>query len=556
MRTPARGPTAALLFLAAIAGAHAAPQNHAGHAAGSVHFPISCSDSAQLDFDRALVLLHHMTYPQARAGFEAIAAADPDCAMAYWGAAMTLFQPLWPTRPGAADLRLGWQNVQSAQAIVSASARERAFIGAAAAFFRDPDSTDYWQRIERWAEAMRSVHASYPDDSEASVFYALALLASAQPATLQENSRRAVELLRPVYRRNPRHPGAMHYIIHADDIPGRERADLDIVRRYERIAPDNPHALHMPTHIYTRLGDWNGVIRGNLRAAAAALKYPAGAHGEFVWDEFPHAIEYLVYAYLQRGDDVNAAAQIARLRALPNLQPGAKTAFHLASTQARYALERHAWNEAAAIAPRTPGSVDWDRHPWPEAIAWFARGYGAIRSGDADAAARSGERLRQLEAAADKAGEAIFARQIRILGWDLDAWMLHAAGRDDAAVAELRRAVELEGDTPKPAVTPAATLPAPELLGDLLLELARPGEALGAYGLALQRFPRRFNSQLGEMRALAARGDARGAHDAACRLAGSALPAGRIAALPEVRRYRASGKCAESPAARGTASRT
>jgi hypothetical protein len=197
---------------------------------------------------------------------------------------------------------------------------------------------------------------------------------------------RAAEILLRVYRQHPEHPGSMHYLVHANDVPGRERELLDITRKYESAAPRNPHALHMPTHIYTRLGDWDGVIRGNLKAAEAALEHPAGENGEFVWDEFPHAIEYLVYAYLQKGAHDEAAAQLKRLLGTARLEPSFKTAFHLASTQARYALERHAWNEAALIAPREPASLDWNRFPWPEAIAQFAHGLGAVHLGKLDAA--------------------------------------------------------------------------------------------------------------------------------------------------------------------------
>ncbi len=455
----------------------------------SVHFPVSCDISVQADFDRAVTLLHHMTYPQARATFQEVAEHDPGCAMAQWGIAMTLFTPLWPTRPSPADLQQGWDAVQKARAFAPPTARERDFIAAAAAFFEDPDSTDYWARITRWETAMASVHAAFPDDVEASAFYALALLASAQPGpSTQEHSRRAVELLEPVLRDNPNHPGAMHYMIHANDIPGRERNDLDIVRGYEKVAPDNPHALHMPTHIYTRLGDWDGVIRGNLRAEAAALNYPAGDRGQYVTDEFPHAIEYLVYAYLQQGEDQKAAAQIKRLFATAHLEPTIKTAFHLASTRARYALERHAWAEAAALAPRSPATIDWDSYPWPEAVTWFARGYGAVRRGkDAEARNALGP-LQALESRAASTGEEIFARQIQILRLDLAAWAAHAMHDDESAITTLQQAVELEASTPKPAVTPAPTIPATELLADLLTELKRPREALAAYQQSLKRF--------------------------------------------------------------------
>ena len=486
----------------------------AASAAGAVDFPTSCNAAVQADFNHAVALLHHMTYPQARAAFRDIAVRDPTCAIAQWGIAMTLFQPLWPTRPGPADLHMGWDAVEKAQALKPPTPREQAFIEAVAAFFRDPDATDYWQRIARWETAMASVHAAFPEDREASAFYALALLASARPGpTQQEHSQQAVDLLLALLRQDPNHPGAMHYIVHADDIPGRELDDIDIVRKYEALAPDNPHALHMPTHIYTRLGDWDGVIGGNLRAADAALRYPAGDSGQFVWDEFPHAIEYLVYAYLQEGRDDDAAAQIARLVAVTNLEPGAKTAFHLASIPARYAIERKDWTAAAALVPREPASIAWDRFPWPEAISCFARGYGAARTGNVGEARKAVERIAVLKEKAAASGEEVFARQIEILRLELSAWIAHVAHEDESAISQAQQAVEIEGATPKPAVTPAATLPASELLGDLMIELGRPQDALIAYRESLQRFPRRFNGTLGVARALAQAGDTRGAAD-------------------------------------------
>jgi len=510
------------------------PHDHAGDI---VHFETSCNAAVQPDFDRALVLLHHMTYPQARAAFRAVADRDPDCAIAQWGIAMTLFTPLWPTRPSAADLHLGWDTVSKAKTLGHPSAREQAFLAATAEFFRDPDSRDYWQRIQRWETASASVHEAFPQDSEATAFYALALLASSRPGpSMAEHSQKAVALLLPLLEQNPRHPGAMHYVIHANDIPGREHENLDLVRRYEEIAPDNPHALHMPTHIYVRLGDWDGVIRGNLRAATAALKYPAGEHGEFVWDEFPHAIEYLVYAYLQQGEDDKADAEIKRLLATPKIEPTAKTAFHLASTRARYALERQDWKRAAKLVAREPTALDWDRYPWPEAVTWFARGYGSARIGALDESRRASARLGELDARASGAGEDVFARQIRILKLELDAWTAHAARADDGAIALMQQAVDLEGSTPKPPVTPAPTLPASEILGDLMIELGRPQDAASAYRQALQRFPKRFNSQLGAARASAATGDIGGALDEYCALMRNA-PNSPRAALGEARAF-------------------
>ncbi len=515
---------------------------HAGHDLGRVDFPVSCSTQAGVEFNRAVSLLHHMTYPQARKAFEQVATTDPQCAMAHWGMAMTLFQPLWPTRPSPAELRRGWQAVEKAKALKPPTERERLFVAAAEGFFREPTSTDYWQRIRRWEEAMEALYAAYPNDPEAECFYALALIATAPPDKVSlEHSERSAKILLAVYEQNPEHPGVMHYLIHANDVPGRETESLEIVRKYETIAPRNAHALHMPTHIYTRLGDWDGVIRGNLRAAEAALEAPAGDRGEFVWDEFPHAIEYLVYAYLQKGEDGEADEQLKRLHATAHLQPTFKTAFHLASTQARYALERRAWSEAALLVPREPPSLDWDRFMWPEAVTCFARGLGAARLGRVEEAAQSVKRLEELEAAARLAGENLFARNIHVLDLEVQAWLAQARQDSDSSVALMRQAAELEVSTPKHAVTPGPTLPALELSGDLFLEQGHPAEALAAYKRSLELYPKRLNGLLGAARAARALGDEPQALAFYRELLGVAVGGTRPVALQEAQKF-ASGK--------------
>ncbi|HEX2833159.1 MAG TPA: hypothetical protein VHW00_09095 [Thermoanaerobaculia bacterium] len=505
---------AALAFIAtSLACAHAAPQqtpthDHGGHGLGVVEFPVSCTPAAQEQFTRAITILHHMTYPQARLAFEEVAATDPNCAMAHWGIAMTLFQPLWPTRPNAEALQRGWNEVARAKELAAPTERERLFIHAAEAFFVEPASGDYWLRIRRWEEAAQDAYAKLPDDPEAAAFYALAHLATT-PATKisREHADRAAEILLRIYQKNPQHPGAMHYLVHANDVPGRERELLEITRKYESLAPRNPHALHMPTHIYTRLGDWDGVIRGNLLAAEAALEHPAGANGEFVWDEFAHAIEYLIYAELQKGDDASAALQLKRLRETSRMEPSFKTAFHLASTQSRYALERRAWKEAAAIATREPATLDWNRFTWPEAITVFALGLGEVHGGDLPLARASLTRLRELEVATRKSGEELFTRNVAVLALELNAWIAQAEQTPDQSLAFMNAAVELETSTPKHSVTPAPTLPAYEQLGDLLLVQARPAKALEAYVRASELYPRRFNTILGAARAAKAAGE-------------------------------------------------
>jgi hypothetical protein len=389
---------------------------------GVVNFPISCTHTSQREFTLAMTLLHHMTYPQAGELFQRITNHDPGCAMAYWGIAMTLFQPLWPTRPNAAELQRGWEAVQRARTLNPPTKREQLLIAAAEDFFREPKSTDYWKRIHAWAEGMDTCYAAFPNDNEVAALYALALVATVPPDQISSpNNARAADILLRILNENPHHPGAMHYLIHADDVPGRERESLDILHKYEAIAPHNPHALHMPTHIYTRLGNWAEVIRGNIKAADAALEFPAGDHGQFIWDEFPHAIEYLVYAYLQTGDDDAASMQVKRLHETAGLQPTFKTAFHLSSTKARYALERKAWVEAALLVPRESGTVDWDRFPWAEAIGWFARGLGSVHTGRAPEARRSQSHLIELEDVANKMHEVLFARHIGVLRLGLAA---------------------------------------------------------------------------------------------------------------------------------------
>jgi tetratricopeptide (TPR) repeat protein len=485
-----------------------APSHHAEHPLGTLEFPVSCTAQAQVEFNRALALLHHMTYPQARKGFEQVAATDPACAMAHWGIATTLFQPLWPTRPSVEDRLRGWEAVQKAKSLGLGTERERLFVSAAEAFFLEPEDADYWLRIRRWEHASAKLHATLPDDPEATVFYALSHLATAPAdAISRTHADRAAALLLGVYRRNPDHPGAMHYLVHANDVPGRERESLEITRKYDVAAPRNPHALHMPTHIYTRLGDWDGVIGGNLRSAEAALEHPAGEHGELVWDEFPHAIEYLVYAYLQQGADDEAKAQMKRLQATAGLQPSFKTAFHLSSIPARYALERRAWDEAVRLAPREPATLDWDRFAWPEAITRFARGLGAARLGKVGDARAAIQRLDALEASTRSAGETLFARSIQVLSLELGAWVAHAEGNRESSESLMRKAADLEASTPKHAVTPGPTLPAHEQLGDLLMAHDQPAEALAAYQQSLAYYPKRYNSLLGAARAARAHGD-------------------------------------------------
>lgn len=473
---------------------------------GALSFPVTCAQEVQDDFDRAVALLHHMMYEEARDGFRAVADADPGCAMARWGVAMTLFQPLWPNRPGTDVLRRGRAQLEEARSLGVDSDLERAFLRAAEAFYREPETAGWWTRIRRWARAMDRVREEFPDDPEARTFWALSQLAVAQvaddPATRREAAARE---LRAVWEEEPRHPGAVHYTIHANDVAGRAGDAPEIVSSYSPIAPSVPHALHMPTHIYVRTGDWGKVIEWNRRSADAALEHPAG---DLASHHHVHAADYLVYAHLQRGDHAAARAVLDEVRDVAPYQPTFIAAFHQAALPARLAVERRAWEEAAALEPRQPSDLDWDRFPWPEGLTWLARGLGAVETGDLPAAREAEARLAELRDRAEAMDESGFAAYLEVDRRILAARLAAAEGRGDEAVRLLEEAVALESETPKHPVSPGALLPPAEALGETLLDLDRPGEALAAYRRALDRWPDRYHSLLGAARAAEAAGRA------------------------------------------------
>ena len=505
---------------------------------GRAHFAISGSAEAQQEFNRAVVLLHHMTYPQARAAFKHVAELDSNCAMAHWGIAMTLFQPLWPTRPGPKELQQGWEAVQRAKALAAPTERERLFIAATEAFFLEPAAKNYWERIRRWEKAMETLYNKFPEDHEVAAFYALAHLATAPSGgSSLDHQNLSAKIALSIHAENPIHPGSIHYLIHANDVRGRQHESLDIVRSYNNIAPRNPHALHMPTHIFTRLGNWDEVIAGNINAAAAALEHPAGDKGQYVWDEYPHALEYLLYAYLQKGADEMAAEKLALLHAIENLHPTFKTAFNLSSMSVRYALERKSWEEAAALIPRANKALAWDRFLWPEAISWFARGLGAAHLGQYEDAKRAHARLQALENTADKMGEKLFTRQIRVLRLAVDAWIAQFQGKSEHALMQMKAAAELEFSTRKHPVTPGPNLPSIELLGEMLMEQGKPDNALAAFKRSLQLYPKRFNSILGAARAARALEDTKMAKSYYAELLKICVPESKRAGLQEARTY-------------------
>lgn len=479
---------------------------------GDVDFQVSCDPAVLEDFDRALALLHHMMYQQARNTFQAIADEDPSCGMAFWGVATTMFQPLWPARPSAEDRERAWQALQRAREGGVGSDRERALLQATEAFFQDPSEDEWWPRIRRWADAMEEAREAHPDDPDVAALYGLSVLAAGQVADDQRaRNARAAEVLAEVHDRNPLHPGAIHYTIHANDITGRASESPEIVGSYDDIAPSVPHALHMPSHIYVRLGEWPDVIEWNRKSADAALDFPAG---ERLSLHYAHALDYLLYANLQRGDDQRAEAVLEELQAQDDrFQEDFASAFHLAVMPARYAVERRAWDEAAVLAPRAPDYLAWDRYRWPEALTWVARGLGAVHTGDLLAAREAEARLDTLRQQAAAADEEAFATYIEIDRLILSGWLSQVQGEPQVAEARIREAAELEGTVEKHPITPGALLPPYEALGDLLMEQERPAEALEAYEASLEVWPNRYRSLLGAARAARDAGEGQRSQD-------------------------------------------
>jgi hypothetical protein len=420
--------------------------------------------------------------------------------MARWGEALSLWHPLWPDRPDDEVMARGRALLAHAHAAKQQTQREAAWLDALAAFYGADGSTEYRERVLAYEQAMAKVHAGSPREPEAAAFYALALLASAQaspPDKSHARERKAADLLRHVLAAEPDHPGALHYLIHAYDSPSLAKYALGAARSYAHTAPAVPHAQHMPSHIFTRLGLWDESAASNRAAESAAKRFSAEMRLPGAWDEQLHAMDYLEYAYLQLARDRDARAVQDELLAIPVTSPANfKVAYAYAAIPARYAIERRQWHEAAELTAHHP-EFPWARFPAAQAITEFARALGAARSGDLPRATRAVERLASLEDALRQSGDAYWVTQVEIQRFAARAWLAHAQGRQSEALVAMRQAADLEDASEKRPVTPGPIVPARELLGDLLLELDRPAEALVAYRVALTESPNRFNSLAG-----------------------------------------------------------
>jgi hypothetical protein len=494
------GRVVALLVVGAVTCAPTAPaQEVHSHPApeklGTVTFVTSCAPSVTPEFERAVALLHSFAYTASEKAFRNVAAADPTCAMAHWGVAMSHFHQLW-SPPTSVELSIGRAETAQAARLPVRSERERQFIAASAAYYRDSDRLPPRVRARAYEEAMSTAFRSNPTDTEVQVFYALALIATAAPEDRSHaNQKRAAAILEPIYREHPDHPGVAHYLIHAYDSAELAPRGLAAARAYSKIAPSAPHALHMPSHIFTRLGLWDDSIASNMAARAAA-------HSQGDLGEELHAMDYLVYAYLQRGRQADAQQVVAALGTMEGLLGSDfKAGYAATAMPVRLAIERRDWDAAVALQP-LPESA-----PHVAAVVFWARAVANARARHPQAASDDIARLETCRQQLQSAGDAYWATQVDVLGKEASAWQSAANSHADEAIQRLRQAADEEDGVEKLPVTPGPIVPAREQLGDLLLARNRPQEALQEYQTVLVAAPGRRGALTGAARAADLVGD-------------------------------------------------
>jgi len=463
---------------------------------GTVHFSTSCNRAVAQDYDHAIALLHSFWYSAAIEAFTGVLKNDPGCAMAHWGIAMSWWgNPFAGFRTPQA-LVTGLAEVENAAE--AKTERERGYLAAVEVLYKDAATIPLRTRTLEYENQMAALSTKYPGDSEAAIFYALALGQTALPTDkTYANQLKAAGILEREFARQPDHPGLAHYIIHSYDVPALAPRALDAARRYAKIAPAAPHALHMPSHTFTRVGAWQESIDTNIASAAAARRDNATS-------EELHAMDYMVYAYLQTAQDAAAKKSVDEIAAIGSrIQMNAAGAaappsagyYALAAMPARYTLERNAWKEAAALTPRET------TFPYADAITHFARALGAARTGNPAAAAQDVAKLVTLRDALQKANDAYWTGQVDIQRRIASAWIALAEGRQTEALSSLREAADLEDLTDKSPVSPGPIKPARELLGEMLLELKRPTEALKEFEATMAKEPNRFRDVYGAARA-------------------------------------------------------
>jgi tetratricopeptide (TPR) repeat protein len=493
--------------LALLAQPHSDDGHHHDHDApdlgniGKVHLETSCRPTAQIEIDRGDALMHSFWYAEAEKAFRRAAAADAACGMAWWGVAMSNLHPIWAP-PTPDELKTGREAAEKATQAGAKTDREKAFIGAIATFYADSDTIDHKTRMLAYERAMAAVERDHPKDREAAIFHALSLLGIAQPNDkTYARQKQAAEILNRILPEEPEHPGIAHYLIHSFDYPELAQLALPAARVYAKLAPGSPHALHMPSHIFTRLGLWDESIASNLASAEKAHNYIAKLMpGAAAFDEL-HATDYLVYAYLQQGKMDKARSLVEKTAAITKIDNPAQfaAAYAIGAVPARYALERRQWKEAAALT--VPTNVVWEKVPYAEGNIHFARGIGAARSGQLEIARDAVSRLAAIRQVLLDQKNSYWADQIEIQRLSVAAWLARAEKNDEQALKSMHAAVDLEASTEKHPVTPGAVIPARELLAEMLLESGKRDEALAEVQRVIHDAPGRRNAIALEKRA-------------------------------------------------------
>jgi tetratricopeptide (TPR) repeat protein len=504
---------------------------------GTVHFPISCAAAVAADFTRAVALLHSFGYEESRLAFQEVAAKDPACGMAQWGIAMTYYHPIWAP-PSSDELAAGKAAAGKALDLGAKTEREKGYIDAIAAFYSHEQRLDHRARASAYRDAMERLSQRFPDDHEAAIFYAVAIQGAKAPNDpTHADDKKSAAILNGLLASEPNHPGVAHYMIHAFDYPELAQEALPAARAYAKIAPDSPHALHMPSHIFTRLGLWQESIASNIDSARAGQELMKKRHpGAESFDSI-HAYDYLEYAYLQIGDGDRAREIVTRAAAIRSVDEHTfSVAYALAAIPARWALERRDWRAAASLAP--PAAEP--SFPYAPALTRFAQAVGGARGGSLARAREALAELERLHAAAVKnpiPGPYDWSGQIESMRLGAAAWVEWADGRKDDALRDARAAADLEETIGKHPVTPGSLLPARELLGDMLLEAGRPAEASVEYEASLRKTPNRFDGLYGAARAAELSRNPARARELYAQLAGQCVAGSARPELADARRY-------------------
>lgn len=464
---------------------------------GKVEFGLSCIEKVRADFNLATALLHSFEYTEAEKVFAKVIDADPDCLMAYWGVAMSNFHPLWAP-PTQEELEKGSRTIALARTLESKSEKESDYLEASASMYDDWKDLNHSTRLLKFEKAAEEIYLKYPADKEAAIFYALALRAASDPTDKSfAKQRKAGDILNALFPGEPDHPGIAHYLIHTYDYPELAELALPAARKYASIAASSAHALHMPSHIFTRLGLWDESIQSNANSISAAKCFAENSGMKGHWDEELHGIDYLVYAYLQQANDEVALEQLKYLKTIEEVSPvNFKDAYTFAATPTRYALERKNWEEASSLE-LSPSSFPWEKFPWERSIISFGRVLGAVHLKKIDAAKAELAKLQANHAKLVDKKNNYEANQVLIQVRASEAWINFVQGDKEEAIRLMTEAAAMEEATEKHPVTPGEVVPARELLGDLFMQMGEPAKALEAYEENLKRHPGRFNALYG-----------------------------------------------------------